>query len=132
MRVVDPDGELPAASDLARLFPRVRSSSAELDRLARAPRVEVRAGSTVVGVAVYQRADAELRVRTIALAPVEGVHAHAILNLVIDALETMCLAGGGRRLVLARPPRAHALLRRRGYEVVSEGCAGAWVEKVFG
>lgn len=118
-------------SDLARLFPDVSPLSPRFDRLARARRVEVRAGGAIVGVAVYQRAGAEVRVPAVGLAPADGVERSEVLLALLDALEAMCLAGGGRRLLVIPPPRSERWFRRRGYEVIHEGCAGAWVEKAW-
>jgi len=121
---------LPAA-EMSRLFPRLRPSSSRFDRLIRSARVVVRCGSRVVGFAALQRADHELRVIDLALVGTADHGVRDVLNTMLDSLETACLAGGFRRLVLPPPPRAHLLLRRRGYELMHEGCAGAWVEKTF-
>ncbi len=131
VRIVGPESPRLSRADLARLFPRVRPDSRQGERLARAPRVEVRAGPSVVGVAVYQRTDAELRVPALGLVPAPGVQADAVLHLLLDTLEAMCLAGGGRRVVVIPPRGSHTAFRRRGYDLVSEGCAGAWREKTL-
>jgi hypothetical protein len=111
-----PDADPVPADALARLFPRVPPHSARFDRLARSARIVVTRGSRIVGFAVYQRIDGEVRVPDLAL---------------LDALEAACLAGGSRRIVLPPTAPALGLLRRRGYELMSEGCAGAWMEKTL-
>ena len=55
-----------------------------------------------------------------------------IADVLLEALEVACLAGGGRRLVLLpRAAIAEHLLRVRGFVQVAEGCAGSWFEKLF-
>jgi hypothetical protein len=51
-----------------------------------------------------------------------------VLDALLDAIELAALAAGCRRVVLI-PSGAAADLERRGYVVVREGCAGAWIEK---
>jgi hypothetical protein len=131
VQVVGADAAPLSPAEVARLFPRVRPMSPRFDRLARAARVVVTSDGRLVGMAVYQRADTELRVPDLGLASSHTCGGHEVLNALLDALEAACLAGGQRRLVLTPPVKAHALLRRRGYELISEGCAGTWMEKTF-
>ena len=75
VHVLAPDAEPVPAADLARLFPHVRPFSPRFDRLAASSRVVVHHHDRLVGMAVYQRADDELRVPEIA---VSGVHVDEI------------------------------------------------------
>jgi hypothetical protein len=131
VQVSGPDAEALPFAAIARLFPRVRPSSPRFERLTRSARVVVRCDARVVGLAAFRPADHELRVTDLALAATTDHGVRDVLDVMLDALEAACLAGGFRRLVLPPPPRAHGLLRRRGYYFVHEGCAGMWVEKTF-
>jgi hypothetical protein len=131
VRVVERGRAARAPAELARVLSTRLVQSAHRGRLALTPRVEVRAGPTLVGVAVYRPSDSELRVPALGWTAIDGAGAHDVLARLLDTLEAVCVAGGWRRLVLVPPSRAQAVLRRRGYEVVSEGCAGAWMEKTF-
>jgi hypothetical protein len=51
-----------------------------------------------------------------------------VLDALLNAIEIASLAGGCHRIVLI-PSVAATDLERRGYAVVREGCAGAWMEK---
>jgi hypothetical protein len=121
---------VPAAA-LARLFPQVHPRSPRYERLARSARIVVTRGSHIVGFAVYQRIDGDVRVPDLALLAPPGHGVRDVLGALLDALEAACLAGGSRRIVLPQTAPAHGLLRRRGYELISEGCAGAWMEKTL-
>jgi hypothetical protein len=55
-----------------------------------------------------------------------------VTNALLDALETACLAGGSRRVVLSPPRPSLAMLERRGYRTVKASCAGCWIEKMVG
>lgn len=131
VQVVGTDATPVPPADLARLFPRLRPFSPRFDRLAQSPRVEVSDGTRLVGLAVYLRAGDELRVPELAAAPAASASTRDVLNTLFDALEVACLAGGYRRLIVTPPPTALAMLQRRGFELVREGCAGAWLEKRF-
>ena len=114
VQVLGAGAEPVPPADLARLFPRLRPFSPRFDRLA-----------------IYLRAEDELRVPELAVAPGPGNGKREVLNTLFDALEIACLAGGHRRLIVTPPPAALAMLQRRGYELVREGCAGTWLEKRF-
>ena len=118
-------------ADLARLFPRLRPFSPRFDRLAQSARIEVTREDELVGLAIYLRAEDELRVPELAIDPGPGNGRREVLNTLFDALEVACLAGGHRRLIVTPPAAALALLQRRGYVLVREGCAGTWLEKQF-
>ena len=131
VRVFGADAQPMPSSEIARLFPHVPPFSPRFDRLARSSRVVVTCDARIVGLAVYLRADAELRVPELALAAPGECARRDVLHALLDALEAACLAGGCRRIVLTPPATAHAMLRRRGYDLISEGCAGTWMEKSF-
>ena len=57
--------------------------------------------------------------------------AKRVLDALFDAIEVASLAGGCHRVVVI-PSAGAADLERRGYVVVREGCAGAWMEKSLG
>jgi hypothetical protein len=131
VQVLGADAEPVPPVDLARLFPRLRPFSPRFDRLAQSARIEVTRDDELVGLAIYLRADDELRVPELAVNPGPHNGVREVLNTLFDALEVSCLAGGHRRLIVTPPPSALAMLQRRGYELVREGCAGTWLEKRF-
>jgi len=131
VQVLGADAAPVPPADLARLFPRLRPFSPRFDRLAQSARIEVTRGDDLVGLAIYLRAEDELRVPELAIDPGPGNGRRDVLNTLFDALEVSCLAGGHRRLIVTPPPAALAMLQRRGYELVREGCAGTWLEKRF-
>jgi hypothetical protein len=121
---------LPAA-EIARLFPQIAPATPRFERLMRFARVVVSGDTRIVGLAVYHAVGEELRVPELAIVPEAETAARDILDRLLDALEAACLAGGARRIVLTPPVRSLGLLRRRGYALISEGCAGTWMEKTF-
>lgn len=132
VRVVGPDSAGLSPTDLRRLFRGRRLTPARRDRLAGSGRVVASCGGRIVGVAGYERADAELRVHEFGVDALSACPVEQIVTSLLDALEVACLAGGGRRLVLL--PRAvvtSALLRPRGFLPIAEGCAGSWFVKAF-
>lgn len=131
VQVLGADADPVPPADLARLFPRVRPFSPRFDRLAQSARVEVFSHEALVGLAIYLRAEDELRVPELAVIPGGRHGSRQILNTLFDALEVACLAGGHRRLVVIPPPSSLAMLQRRGYVLIHEGCAGTWLEKRF-
>lgn len=131
VQVLGTDAAPVAATELGRLFPRICPQTPRYERLTRFPRVVVTSGASIVGLAVYHTVRGELRVPELALVAPAEAGVRDVLDLVLDALEAACLAGGSRRIVLTPPARSHGLLRRRGYELITEGCAGTWMEKSF-
>ena len=131
VQVFGADAEPLPADALARLFPHVPPRSPRFERLARSARIVVSHASSIVGFAIYQRVDGDLRVPDLTLLESPGHGVRDVLGALLDALEATCLAGGSRRIVLPPTARAHGLLRRRGYELMSEGCGAAWMEKTF-
>ena len=83
----------------------------------------------LVGLAIYLRAEDELRVPELGVSATSSAGAHDVLNVLFDALETACLAGGHRRLIVTPPATALAMLQRRGYTLIREGCAGTWSKR---
>ena len=117
--------------DLRRLFPGGALTAQRLDRIRDWPRLLVTVDGTVVGLATCQRLHDELLVPDIGMCVTCECSEHDALDALLDALETACLAGGSRRLVL-NPPRTSLLfLERRGYYAVTASCAGCWVEKAL-
>ena len=89
-------------------------------------------GSRIMGVAAYERGDREIRVYEFGLDSSAAAGADEIACGLLDALELACMAGGARRLLmLPRATAATALLTRRGFRAIAEGCAGTWYEKSF-
>jgi len=131
VQVLGADADPVPPADLARLFPELRPFSPRFDRLAQSARVEVSSDEALVGLAIYLRAEDELRVPELAVSPGPHNGSREVLHTLFDALEVACLAGGHRRLVVTPPPSALAMLQRRGYELIREGCAGTWLEKRF-
>ncbi len=131
VQVLGADADPVPPADLARLFPRLRPFSPRFDRLAHAARIEVTENDRLVGLALYQRAEEELRVPELGVNTTSAGGTHEVLNVLFDALETACLAGGHRRLIVTPPATALAMLQRRGYTLIREGCAGTWLEKIF-
>lgn len=131
-RVLGPDSGGPPPVDLRRLFRGQRLTAARRHRLGQTGRILAMCGSRVVGLVAYERSERELRVHELGMDADSACGTDQIANGLLDALELACLAGGARRLLLL--PRAAvdaALLQRRGYAMISEGCAGAWFEKTF-
>ena len=131
VQVLGADADPVPPADLARLFPRLRPFSPRFDRIAHAARIEVTDDERLVGLAIYLRAEDELRVPELGVSATSSGGAHDVLNVLFDALETACLAGGHRRLIVTPPATALSMLQRRGYALIREGCAGTWLEKIF-
>jgi hypothetical protein len=131
VRVLGVDARPVPPVDLARLFPCLRPFSPRFDRLAQSARIEVTDGERLVGMAIYLRAEDELRVPELGVHPTPGASTRDVLTVLFDALEVACLAGGHRRLIVTPPSAALSMLQRRGYQLIREGCAGTWVEKDF-
>ncbi len=133
VKVLGPDCAPLSASDVRRLFRGRRLTPARRDRLAQSGRIVAACGTRTVGVAAFDRTDSELRVHEFGIDTTSTLCSEEqVVNALLDALEVACLAGGGRRLVmLPRAALAAALLRRRGFVTIAEGCAGSWFEKTF-
>jgi hypothetical protein len=61
----------------------------------------------------------------------DGALRRRALYALLDAIELASVAGACRRIVLIPGTDAIAVLERRGYAAVNEGCAGAWMEKAL-
>lgn len=132
VRVLGPDAACLTSGDLGRLFHGRHLTPARRERLRNSGRVVAACGKRVVGLAAYERVDAELRVHEFGVDDVAPCRMDEIATVLLEALEMACLAGGGRRLVLLpRAAIAEHLLRVRGFVQVAEGCAGSWFEKLF-
>jgi len=121
-------------TDVRRLFPGSTLTSGRHNRLRNWPRVVVRVDDTPAGVATYIQTPFEMQIPdfTVKVPAAAGSAGskleQRVLDALLDAIELAALAGGCRRVVLI-PSVAAADLERRGYVVVREGCAGAWMEK---
>jgi hypothetical protein len=132
VRVVGPDAASPTADDLRRLFHGHALTPARRERLRQSSRVVAVCGDLVVGLAAYERADREVRVHEFGIDDRSPCRMDEIAGVLMEALETACLAAGDRRLVLLpRAATAESLLEARGFVHVAEGCAGSWFEKHF-
>jgi hypothetical protein len=111
-------------------------TSARLNRLRNWPRVVVRVDDILAGVATYTQTPFEMQIPDFAidipsaLGPDRHGLAKRVLAALFDAIEVASLAGGCHRVVVI-PSVGTADLERRGYVVVREGCAGAWMEKLL-
>jgi hypothetical protein len=121
-------------TDVRRLFPGTTLTGARLNRLRNWPRVVVRIDDVPVGLATYTQTPFEMQIPDFAVSIPTVVRserarlAERVLDALLDAIELASLAGGCNRIVLI-PSVGGADLERRGYVVVREGCAGAWMEK---
>lgn len=132
VRVVGPESAMPTGADLRRLFAARSLARSRRDRVTRCAKVLATWNGRVVGLAAFDRTADEIRVHELAFEPDLCYSPPDILRHLLDALELACLASGGRRLVLL-PHAVVAVtpLERLGYQLVNEGCAGAWLEKSF-
>lgn len=132
VRVLGPDAAGLTPADLRRLFKGRRLTPERRARLAGSGRMLAVRGERIVGLAAYERTDAELRVHEFAVEAGTPCVSDEIASALIGALEIACLASGGRRLVLLprAAPSAH-LLRARGFAQIAQGAAGSWFEKLF-
>ena len=131
VRVNGPDCEPVGEADLRRLFPGSMLTQGRLDRLREWPRVAVTCEGRVIAVATCQKIELELRVPEIGLDLDCGCDGRDVLTVLFDAIELAGLAGGCRRVVVNPPKVSLGFLERRGYRSISEGCAGAWIEKAL-
>jgi hypothetical protein len=132
VQVHGPDSADVSAGDLKRLFRGRKLTPARRLRLSTSARVVAVCGSRPVGLAAYERGDTEIRVHEFGVDETSPCLTDDIVDALLGALETACLAGGGRRLVLLpRAAIASNVLRLRGYVTIAEGSAGSWLEKLL-
>jgi hypothetical protein len=135
LRLEGPDVRGLSDADVWRLFPG-RTTGARLNRLRNWPRVVVRSGEVIVGVATYTHTPLETHVPDFAAdvpRSIRATHANVagqVLDSLLGALETATRDAGCGRLVVI-PSTNSADLGRRGYVCVSEGCGGSWMEKAL-
>lgn len=131
-RVLGPDVGGVSVADLRRLFPGQRLTLARRHRLEQGGRILALCGHRVVGLAVYDRNDRELRVEEIGIDPDSLCPPADVADGLLDALELGCVAGSVRRLVL-RPKAGlyEEVLQKRGYTAIARATAGTWYEKRF-
>jgi hypothetical protein len=128
--LVGPDAPGPSVPDLRRLFSGRTLSRARRERLATATKIVARHGGRALGLAAYDCAGDDLRVVEVALEPSLCFGAQDVLHQLLDAIELAALAGGCRRIVLLPAAIVAATqLNRLGFSLVTEDCAGGWLEK---
>jgi hypothetical protein len=122
-----------ADADARRLFPGTLTG-ARLNRLRHWPRLVVRVDDTLAAAATYTQTPFEMQIPDFGISIPSALGtgrpglAKRVLDTLFDAIEVASLAGGCHRVVVI-PSAGIADLERRGYVVVREGCAGAWMEK---
>jgi hypothetical protein len=132
VRVLGPDCDPLSVADLQRLFPGEVLTPARRQRLRDGSRIVIACGDRVVAAGVYQFTECELRISDVAVDSCEGCDLDDVFDVLLESCELACLAAGCRRVLVIAPPAASlARLRKRGYEIVSEGCGGSWIEKRF-
>ena len=133
--VEGPDGRGVLDADLRRLFPGGTLTGLRQERLRNWPRVVVRVDDVPAGLATYTQTPFEMQIPDFSVDIPSGVGsdrsrlAQRVLSALLDAIELASMAGGCRRIVLIPSRGAAADFERRGYVGISEGCAGAWMEK---
>jgi hypothetical protein len=136
VRVEGPDVPGLSDADIRRLFPG-RTTGPRLNRLRNWPRVVVRSGDVIVGVATYTQTPLETHVPDFAADLPRSVRAKhgnlagQVLDSLVGQLETASRAAGCSRVVVT-PSTNSADLGRRGYVCINEGCGGSWMEKALG
>ena len=132
VRVLGPESPALTPAVLRHLFAGRSLSRARRERIAGATKVIAQHGTRILGLAAYERAGDELRVSELAVEPTLCFGVHDILEQLLDAIELACLAGGCRRLVLLPAAVVSTTpLERLGFQLITEGCAGGWLEKRF-
>ncbi len=132
VRVLAPESAPVPSPDLRRLFAGQRLTRARRLHLAQCPRIVPEPNGRPLGLAVYEQVGDELRVHEIGIDATTASGPRGVADLLLDALELACVAGGGRRLVLT--PRVLSLapdVGRRGYLPAAERHAGGWLQKTL-
>jgi len=130
--VLGPDCDSLSGRDLQRLFPGETLTAAREHRLRVGSRIVIACNDDIVAAGVYQFTDYELRISDIGIDICTGCDLDDVLGVLLDSCELASLAAGCRCVVLIAPREASvARLRRRGCEILNEGCAGGWIEKRF-
>lgn len=133
--VEGPESRRLTDGDLRRLFPGSALTGVRLNRLRNWPRLVVRLDDVPVALATYTQLDGQTQIPDFALdVPPradagDGTLRRRALDALLDAVQLASLAGACRRIVLIPPREAVTMLERRGFSTISEGCAGAWMEK---
>jgi hypothetical protein len=114
--------------DLARLCR--RWTRARRARFAESHLVVVSCGGDIAAVVAYKPIrDNVCAVHEFAFVRNLARERRRIVDVAMDAIETACVANGRHTLVVLRTDIAPAVFKRRGYAVVFERCAGAWLQK---
>jgi hypothetical protein len=125
VRVVGPEAACLGEDDLQRLFRGRTPTPARRERMRRSGRVLAACGDRIVGLAAYEREGGEVRVHEFGVDDADQCRMDEISTVLLEALETACLAGGGRRLtLLPRAAVAVEVLRARGFLRVAESSGG--------
>jgi hypothetical protein len=132
VKVLGPHCEPITDVDIRRLFAGSSLTGQRLDRLRGWPRMLILCGDHLVGAATCQRIEDELLVPDVGVNVGTSCSEKEVVNALLDGLETACLAGGSRRVVLSPPRASLAILERRGYHTIKASCAGCWIEKIVG
>lgn len=84
----------------------------------------------VAALAAYKLADGDVRVvHEFAADSSVACGLASVVNLMLDELEAACCTEDCRSVIVVTAGVPPALLTRRGYVPIVEGCAGAWLEK---
>ena len=133
LRVVGPDAAVPTRADLRRLFEHRALSRDRRERMRAVAKLLVVDRGRLVGFAAYERAADGLRVYELAVASHDADVRTSVLHCLLRALETACLAGGCRRLLLMPAAVAAAgSLELEGFHFAGESCRDCWLERRVG
>ncbi len=105
--VIGPEGDIGASSDLLRLFEHCTVGEARARRIGNCAKIAVRCGPDLVGLAAYRQHDGLLEVRELVVEEAGRCRARDVVRILLHALESACLAGGGRRVVLGPEAAGH-------------------------
>ena len=130
--VMGPDAPGPSLEDLRRLFRGHRLSPVRRARLIDCGRVVAHCEGRIVGLAVYQRLEVEVRVYEFGVDEQVPCGVEAVVARLLDALEVACLAGGCRRLVVVPHGQVEdRFFTERGFAALAHGSATHLFEKRF-
>ena len=128
VRLLAPGSPARQDGELARLFRDV--NGVRRVRLAESHLVVVSSGADIAAVAAYRLVRNNVcAVHEFALVPNLAIERRRIVDVAMDAIEAACVANGHDALLVLRTDIAPAVFKRRGYAVVFDRCAGAWLQK---
>ncbi len=105
--VIGPEGDISTSNDLLRLFECCTVGEARTRRIGNCAKIAVRCGPDLVGLAAYRQSDGLLEVLELVVEEAGRCSAHDVVRTLLHALESACLAGGGRRVVLVPEAASH-------------------------